>query len=1005
MSQHESSSESSRGLARYLYVASLVRGRRILEIGGGGAGARFLMERGARSVLCLETNGHGPAKDVRPVAGVTLHSIARSELVRSGGLLAAAGNEPFHLIFLHATPELCTQSFLAELRRLLVRDGHLVVTARSKERFAAAEGAVSYFELLDGLNQGGFAQVSMLGQSPFFGATVVPFGVSEPPLFFDDTLAPPEQPDEYVALCGPLPDRSLPYQVVKLPRQALLSESETAPKQPTPAKAEKVVERVEVPVPDPQVVAERDQLKGRLEALRAELEQRHQEVQVARAAQRGLEERLSDQHKLTQRLEEAAAALRAAESQRSELEERLRQRDRGESEATQAALLHERQMRELRLALEEREAFVAELEEQARELPRLQERLAAAQKLADESQRSERQSRQRLAEVEGLLLRARGELAERELQARLGAELEARQREVERQQRELIVQRVELEQAEQRIAERQAAVQQAEKEVQKASAERDTATVSELRQELVVAQERLRQLQAELDQRGRALADAQAELERIRREAPPRVENTAVLVAPTLGSGRRADSDGVPLLVGDMPTAPVVVGAIGGDCQPSPQQEISQLQQRIAELSAENDRLKDKITEAERETWKHMKARAEAEQAAAEVREDTVRKLRDARKLASVELMRAMEDATKKAVQLREELARTEAERKEALAQLKELRAARDTALEQAAAAKQELDSLRWTASLPTSSAHAGAGAATASLEASEERQRAMATLSEERAARQAAQQAADEAQLRVAELRSAVMALEQALAEARERSEQEQRRVEALEEELRQAGSGHRASGTTAEQLRLQQELQQQGRALAERTAERDALARLLAEVEREAAARAERARAMRVRLSEREREVEALRMELSDRERKIAALERETPPSEEVARLEADLQSARRRITELLEETSRTDQHGDDVVATALRERARAVRMGETLDQAARERDEARSRAAELEQRLRAAAAESERLRSELLRQGHEPGHAPGSLPGSANSSAEGTATEPPAGPRREV
>ena len=57
-----------------------------------------------------------------------------------------------------------------------------------------------------------------------------------------------------------------------------------------------------------------------------------------------------------------------------------------------------------------------------------------------------------------------------------------------------------------------------------------------------------------------------------------------------------------------------------------------------------------------------MKARSEAEQAAAEVREDTVRKLRDARKLASVELTRAMEDATKKAVQLREELARTELE-------------------------------------------------------------------------------------------------------------------------------------------------------------------------------------------------------------------------------------------------------------------------------------------------------------------------------------------------------
>ena len=51
---------------------------------------------------------------------------------------------------------------------------------------------------------------------------------------------------------------------------------------------------------------------------------------------------------------------------------------------------------------------------------------------------------------------------------------------------------------------------------------------------------------------------------------------------------------------------------------------------------------------------------------------------RQARKLASVEMTRAMEEATKKAVQLREELGRTEIERKEAISLIKELRSERD---------------------------------------------------------------------------------------------------------------------------------------------------------------------------------------------------------------------------------------------------------------------------------------------------------------------------------------
>ncbi len=98
---------------------------------------------------------------------------------------------------------------------------------------------------------------------------------------------------------------------------------------------------------------------------------------------------------------------------------------------------------------------------------------------------------------------------------------------------------------------------------------------------------------------------------------------------------------------------------------------------KLAELEARLAKAEAKAADAQRESWAHLKARSDAEAAAAEVREDTVRKLKDARKVANIELMRAMEEATKKAVQLKEELSRSEAERKEAVAAL---RAAREEA-------------------------------------------------------------------------------------------------------------------------------------------------------------------------------------------------------------------------------------------------------------------------------------------------------------------------------------
>ena len=112
------------------------------------------------------------------------------------------------------------------------------------------------------------------------------------------------------------------------------------------------------------------------------------------------------------------------------------------------------------------------------------------------------------------------------------------------------------------------------------------------------------------------------------------------------------------------------------------------------------------------------------------------------------------------------------------------------------------------------------------------------------------------------------------------------------------------------------------------------------------------------------------AERVELSDRDRRIHSFEQQSPQSTEFRQLQQDLVTARKRVDDLLAESSRRTQQDDEVVATALRERARVERLTEVVGQTTRERDEAFHRATELEQRLGQVLAESDRLRGELSR-----------------------------------
>jgi chromosome segregation ATPase len=323
----------------------------------------------------------------------------------------------------------------------------------------------------------------------------------------------------------------------------------------------------------------------------------------------------------------------------------------------------------------------------------------------------------------------------------------------------------------------------------------------------------------------------------------------------------------------------------------------------LGKLRAEVEKLRQKEADARAEAWKALKQRADAEAAASEVREDTVRKLKDARKLASVELTRATEEAMKKAVTLKEELARTERERKELIAEVKRLTAE----LEAAKAAPRETGETEAMRARDTESLRTRETEALRTRIAGLERElmNADAIAAADRA--RAAQLLAD-VEAEVKERADAGVRVRHAL---RERD----REVAALRHEL----SDRDARLTALEQRtpvadeveRLEAELATTRARLQALTQE---LARKEAQVERAAAAAAhERARAERLLVDER-RTVEERNQ---SRARAAESARQLEEARERLARLEAELRGEAERVGALEEavvrvaETARNNGH----------------------------------------------------------------------------------------------
>jgi hypothetical protein len=381
-------------------------------------------------------------------------------------------------------------------------------------------------------------------------------------------------------------------------------------------------------------------------------------------------------------------------------------------------------------------------------------------------------------------------------------------------------------------------------------------------------------------------------------EKGEKVERYLAVAGPK--KGRTRGYGVVQLPFGELESAPATVAPA-----PAAVPAVAAPDARVAELEAECNKLREKEKDARAEAWKALKARSEAEAAAAEVREDTVRKLKDARKLASVELMRAMEEATKKNVSLKEELVRTERERKEFKAEVARLVA--------------ELEAIK--APIEVARAKEEGDAAVLAVRAQAER-----SVHDEEAARAAADEAARAAEEKLEALRGRVQALERELGEAQRLAEAERERAARMSEGVPSGDERARlevdAKRHAEENVRVREQLAGRERELASLVGELESararsgeleleLQRREGAVERAAAAAGhERARAERLVADERHAMAERNEARARTAEAEARAAQLGTELEQLHGRLSAETERAHKAENEVLAKKERVKQ-----------------------------------------------------------------------------------------------
>jgi ubiquinone/menaquinone biosynthesis C-methylase UbiE len=191
-----------RRLPHYLYLADLLPGKRVLEMGcATGYGAQFLANHGAGRVVGVDRS----LRQVSEARTRFRQSNLEFRCEEPGSVELEDGS--FDIVFVpDGVDALRRRTVLAELRRLLVRQGHLVVCGLSADRRGAPGGA-SFYEFRDRLERL-FSPVRMIAQTPFVGFSLIEYADDggSPGIELDTSLCElaggEAEASDYVAVCG-----------------------------------------------------------------------------------------------------------------------------------------------------------------------------------------------------------------------------------------------------------------------------------------------------------------------------------------------------------------------------------------------------------------------------------------------------------------------------------------------------------------------------------------------------------------------------------------------------------------------------------------------------------------------------------------------------------------------------------------------------------------------------------------------------------------------------------
>jgi ubiquinone/menaquinone biosynthesis C-methylase UbiE len=206
-----------RRLPHYLYVADLIAGKQVIEIGcGSGEGARFLADHGAARVVGVDARS-GKVEQAR-----RRYSAANLTFRHEDPASMELRDHSFDCVFVPDGASAARRpALLRELRRILAPGGHLILVSASADRDPEAPG-LTFHEIKDALEPL-FAPVRMVAQTPMVAMSLVEYAEEESDNVALDTSlvewtrAPDGVVIDYMAICGGSTDVARGFTLVQLP--------------------------------------------------------------------------------------------------------------------------------------------------------------------------------------------------------------------------------------------------------------------------------------------------------------------------------------------------------------------------------------------------------------------------------------------------------------------------------------------------------------------------------------------------------------------------------------------------------------------------------------------------------------------------------------------------------------------------------------------------------------------------------------------------------------------